>query len=96
MFYYRYEIIDNNIYRLCEKINTPLEGERVVSCDEDIDLQLFDVTVGFIHDGVMIRHTKKLKGTEVLACRLTEIDQRQSESELELDFRLSMLELGLV
>ena len=93
--YYRYEII-NGIYKLSEKSETPLEGENVVSCEEDIDMQLFDITVGWIQDGIMVRHTKKLKGTEVVARRLTEIDQRQAETELETDFRLSVLELGLI
>ncbi len=93
--YYRYEVVGDNIYRLCEKSKTPIEGDNVVTCDEDIDLQLFDVTVGHIHDGIMVRHTKKLKGTEVVARRLTEIDQRQAESELYIDFRLSIIELGL-
>ncbi len=92
--YYRYEIV-NGIYKLSEKSETLLEGENVVSCDEDIDLQLFDVTVGWIQDGVMLRHTKKIKSDEAVARRLSEIDQRQVEVELETDFRLSMLELGL-
>lgn len=94
--YYRYEIVGDNIYKLCEKSNTPLEGENVVTSDEDVDLQLFDVTVGYIHNGAMIRHTKKLKGNEVIARRLTEIGERQAESELDIDFRLSIIELGLV
>ena len=58
--YYIYEIVGDNIYKLCEKSTDLLDGERVVTCDEDIDLQLFDVTVGHIHEGVMVRHTKKL------------------------------------
>ena len=94
--YYRYEIVGDNIYKLSEKSVALLEGQRVVTCNEDIDLQLFDVTVGFIHEGTMIRHTKKIKGNEAVARGLTEIDQRQVESELETDLRLSMLELGLV
>ena len=93
--YYRYEIVGDNIYKLCEKSIPPLQGENVVTCDEDIDLQLFDVTVGFIHQGIMTRHTKKLKDTEVVARRFTEIGQRQAESELDIDFRLSIIELGL-
>lgn len=93
--YYRYEIVGDNIYKLSEKSNFSIQDERVITCEEDIDLQLYDVTVGVIHQGAMIRHTKKLKSTEALARRLTEIDQQQSESELETDFRLSMLELRL-
>lgn len=94
--YYRFQIVGDNIFKLSEKSETPLDGERVVTADEDIDLQLFDVTVGFIQQGIMIRHTKKLKGTEAVARRLTEIDQRQAESELDIDFRLSIIELGLI
>lgn len=78
--YYRYEIVGDNIYKLSEKSNTLLDGERVVTADEDIDLQLFDVTVGYIYNGVMVRHTKKLKSTEAISQVLNDIKQEINPS----------------
>ncbi len=97
MYYYRYEIVGDNVFKLNgEKSTEPLEGNNVVTCEEDIDLQLFDVTVGFIgENGEMLRHTKKLKTTEVVVQRLNEISQAQVEAEVDIDYRLSMIELGL-
>ncbi|MDF2844934.1 MAG: hypothetical protein K0R00_3360 [Herbinix sp.] len=92
MHYYRY----NDKYELIEKSELPLTGKNIVNSEEDIDIQLFRVIVGYINDEKeMLLNTKFVKGTEVISRRLIEIVQQQVELELETDFRLSMLELGL-
>ncbi len=98
MLYYRYEIVSDNIYKLTgEKSQEPLSGERVVFLDEDIDLQLFDVIVGYISsDGNMLRHTKKIKSVEAISRKMLEIIRQQVELEIEADYRLSLIELGLI
>lgn len=91
--YYRY----NEQYTIIEKSETPLEGINVVIYGEDLDFHLYDIIVGHIDEatGEMLKHTKILRSAEVIAQRLQEIDVRQAEAELETDYRLSLLELGL-
>ncbi|MDF2804582.1 MAG: hypothetical protein K0S61_4487 [Anaerocolumna sp.] len=73
------------------------EGDNVAYSTEDYDLNLYDVVIGFVSpQGEILNHTKKLKPAEVVEARILTIENRQAESELDTDFRLSMLELGLV
>lgn len=90
--YYRY---DEN-YVLIEKSSEPLEGDNTATYWEDIDLDLFKVTIGAIVDGVIVKVTKKVNNAEALSRRLKEIDEHQAEAEIDIDFRLSLLELGLI
>lgn len=90
--YYRH---DEN-YVLIEKSSAELAGDNIVTCDEDIDLDLFRVVIGFVNDNnVILRHTKFIKNAEDVSRRLTDIDLQQSNTVVDLDFRLSKLELGL-
>lgn len=93
MFYYRYD----DKYELIEKTTYAITGNNVVYSYEDIDIHLFRVIVGYIgEDGQMLRHTKLIRNAELVSRQLNEIQNRQVETELDIDFRLSMLELGLV
>ena len=93
MFYYRY----NDKYELIEKNTNTITGDNVVYSYEDIDIHLFRVIVGYIsEDGQMLRNTKFIRNAELVSRQLYEIQGKQMETELDIDFRLSMLELGLV
>ena len=92
MFYYRH---DAN-YVLVEKSTTPLEGDNVVTHLEDFNLELYTVTVGYILNGAAEKITKKVKDAEALDRKLKAIEERQTEAEIDIDFRLSIIELGLV
>lgn len=91
--YYRH---DERFY-IIEKSTGELQGDNVVTYWEDLNLNLYDVVVGFIDEATreMLRHTKILKPAEIVAEYVKEIKERQVNSELETDYRLCMLELGL-
>jgi hypothetical protein len=91
--YYRH----NEEYRLIEKSTEELQGDNVVTYWEDLNLNLYDVVVGFIQEDTreMLRHTKILKPAEMVADYVKGLEERQVNAELEIDYRLSMIELGL-
>lgn len=90
--YYRY----NSDYILVEKSIVQLEGDNVVTYWEDLDLDLYKVTVMYIsNNGEMLRHTKKMNGDEAMAKRFSTIEEQILKSDIEVDYRLSILELGL-
>lgn len=90
-----YYIHDNN-FEVITKQTTKPDVENYVTYDEDIDITLFRVIVGFIgEDKQMLRHTKIVKDTELLAQRFNEISDSQVELAVDTDYRLSLLELGL-
>jgi hypothetical protein len=60
--YYRH---DGN-YLLIEKSKTPLTGENVLTCDDDIDIDMFRVIVAFVEAGKILRYTKLAKSAEEL------------------------------
>lgn len=83
--------------QIISKHETEPDGERVAFSQEDFELSLYDVIIGYIHTtGEILKYHKKLKPAEVVEARILSIENRQAESELDTDFRLSMLELGLV
>jgi hypothetical protein len=91
--YYRH---DEN-YVLIEKSTEELQGENVLVCGEDLDLSLYDVIVGYENEAhVILRHTKKLRNVDAVVQRLGSMQEHQVEVEVEVDFRLCMIELGLV
>lgn len=93
MLYYRH---DGN-YLLIEKSSEPLEGDNVLYCEDDFDLDLYDVIVGFVqNDGRILRHTKRLRSVDAIERRYNELYEYVSSYNIELDFRLCLLELGLI
>lgn len=95
--YYRHD----GEYLIVQKSNEPLTGDNVLYCEEDFYLELYDVIVGYVgtdleKDNVILKHTKRIKSNEMLLRRLSSIEEQQAEYSLDLDFRLSMLELGLI
>lgn len=91
--YYRY---DERFY-IIEKSTEELQGDNIVTYWEDFDLNLYDVIVGFIQESTreMLRHTKVLKPVENIESYIKEIKKSQVEAEVEIDYRLCVLELGL-
>lgn len=107
--YYSY---NQNTWQLTDKFNTaPTDGTPVLQSDMDYDLDNFDVIIRNVKDGVildvnqpkpkpvpiLIQNLQDLrKANEAAVQRLAEIQQHQAEAELETDYRLSLVELGLV
>lgn len=89
--YYKH---DEN-YNVIAKSETPFEGEDSLICDEDFDLQLYDVVICSVYEGRIIWHIKKLRETDHLVGVIKSLEERQVNAELEIDYRLSMIELGL-
>lgn len=91
--YYRHD----SEYHLIEKSQEELQGDNVVKYWEDLNLNLYEVVVGFIQKDTkeMLRHTKILKPVEAIESYINGIKERQVNAELEIDYRLSMIELGL-
>ena len=93
MFYYKY---DPNSYMILSKYSEETKGENIASCDQDFDLLLCDVVIGFLsNDGEILRYTKKIKSVEIIESLLNDIKSKQIESEIDIDYRLSLIELGL-
>ena len=90
--YYKYD----SKYELIEKSETELTGDRVVIHSEDIDINLFRVIVGQINSNKeMLRYTKFIRSPELISRELDSIKTSQAEFTIDLDFRLSMIELGI-
>lgn len=87
MFYYRYEVTSNGIYKLTgEKSTKKLNGEKVVFCEEEIDTNLFDVTIGYINDdGMMLRYSFKIRDPEVIVQKIKELEATVSKLTAELN-----------
>lgn len=78
MFYYRY----NDEYYIIEKSDTKLEGDNIAQCEEDFDLNLYSVRIGYLGDGdVILKNTKKLRPAEQIETYMKEIRNRVSELE---------------
>ncbi len=90
-----YYIHDDNFEVITKQSSKP-DIENYVESGEDIDITLFRVIVGFIgEDKQMLRHTKIVKDTALLAQRFNEISDSQAELAVDTDYRLSLIELGL-
>lgn len=93
MFYYKY---DPNSYIILCKISEETNGENIASCDQDFDLLLCDVIIGYLsNEGKILRYTKKIRSVEVIESLLDNLKLNQIESEIDIDYRLSLIELGL-
>lgn len=92
--FYSYD--DNSVIQA--KSTEPFTVSDYACSDEDFDLELYDVTIGFIDEESkeILKNTKKLKGAEAVITYLQRQESRQAEVELDIDFRLSMIELGLI
>ena len=95
MFYYRYQQ-DSFRTILTEKSVEPLEGNNVLTSEEDFDLKLYDVFVEYIIEDKIVKSRKKMKPVEAVENYLHEIKKEQAEAETEIDYRLSLIELGLL
>ena len=93
--YYIYEEI-NGYTVITEQSDVPLMGDNIVTCDEVFELMLYDVFVEHIVDGALVKYRKKLKPVEAVENYLHEIKKEQAEAETEIDYRLSIIELGLI
>ncbi len=92
MFSYKY----NDEYIIIEKSAIPLVGDKVCFSDHDFDIQLYDVTVGLIDQNKYITlYTSHAKPSEVLAKNLIIMEINRAAAELDLDFRLSLIELNI-
>lgn len=66
--YYRH----NDNYAIIEKSEVPLEGDNVITFHGDLDIELYDVIVGFISpNGEMLYHTKLLRSVDNIVQRLS-------------------------
>ncbi len=95
MFCYRYEQ-DSMKTILIEKSVEPLDGDSVLTSEEDFDLKLYNVFVEYIIEDKIVKSKKKMKPVEAIEKYLHEIKAEQAEAETDIDFRLCLLELGLV
>jgi hypothetical protein len=91
-----YYLYDEESYEIISKQVEQPEVENYVTYWEDIDIVLYRVIVGVISDDKqMLRHTKFVRDTELLSQKFNSIDNAQAEVNVEVDYRLSLLELGL-
>jgi hypothetical protein len=89
--------IHDDSFDIISKQSSKPDIENYVESSEDIDITLFRVIVGFIgKDKQMLRHTKILKDVELIAQRFNEISDSQAELAVDTDYRLSLIELGLI
>jgi hypothetical protein len=73
--YYRH-----NNYYIIEKSKEELIGDNVLYAEEDFDLDMYDIIVGYVSDsGEILRHTKKLRSVDVMINRLMDLEQKYSE-----------------
>ena len=73
--YYRH-----NNYYIIEKSKDELTGDNVLHAEEDFDLDMYDIIVGYVSDnGEILRHTKKLRSVDVVINRLADLEQKYSE-----------------
>lgn len=74
--YYRH---DDNYY-IIEKSKDKLTGDNVLYTEEDFDLNMYDIIVGYVSDkGEILRHTKKLRSVDVMINRLLDLEEKYSE-----------------
>lgn len=74
--YYKH---DDNYY-IIEKSKDELKGDNVLHTEEDFDLDMYDVIVGYVSDkGEILRHTKKLRSVDVVLNRLLDLEEKYSE-----------------
>ncbi len=95
--YYRYD--DKSV--LIEKSSEPLAGDNVCLYDGDLDIELYKYIAGLLDEnGYMIYHTKYIRPAAELTQYINQlkssIEINQAETELNIDYRLSLIELGLV
>lgn len=76
MMYYKH---DDNYY-IIEKSKDELTGDNILYTEEDFDLDMYDIIVGYVSDkGEILRHTKKLRSVDVVINRLADLEQKYSE-----------------
>ena len=74
--YYRH---DDNYY-IIEKSKEELKGDNVLYTEEDFDLDMYDIIVGYVSEtGEILRHTKKLRSVDVVLNRLLDLEEKYSE-----------------
>jgi hypothetical protein len=74
--YYRHD----DYYYIIEKSKEELKGDNVLHTEEDFDLDMYDIIIGYISDkGEILRHTKKLRSVDVVLNRLADLEQKYSE-----------------
>lgn len=74
--YYRYD----DCYYIIEKSKEELKGDNVLHTEEDFDLDMYDIIVGYVSDkGEILRHTKKIRSVDVMINRLADLEQKYSE-----------------
>lgn len=84
-------VCDN--FEVANQIARITYGEDAIA----VDTTLYPVTLGDRYiDGIFYRGDEVILRNPTEAERITAIEEKQMESELDIDFRLSMLELGLV
>ena len=73
--YYRH-----NNYYIIKKSKDELTGDNVLYAEEDFDLDMYDIIVGYVSDkGEILRYTKKLLSVDVVINKLTDLEQKYSE-----------------
>lgn len=100
MFYYEYNPLT---YKITKEV-TSLEESNVSFCEEQFDLNSYDVTIGYLSDEKeILKYTKKIKGDYVLMNKLEELIKKlenekieKALSEIEIDERISILEMTLL
>lgn len=95
--YYRYN--DKSV--IVEKSETELNGANICTSGVDFNITAYEYVVGNINDaGEVIYYTRCQKPVNELAQYILELDNKlttmNAELEVDTDFRLSLLELGLV
>lgn len=83
-------VCDN--YEVANQIARSSYGENSIA----VDTTLYPVSIGDGYiDGVFYRDGKEIPRNLTEAERITVLENNQTESEIDIDFRLSLLELGL-
>ena len=78
MMYYRH----NEDYYITEKSESKLTGDNVAWCEEDFDLGLYGVRIGYLDNtNQILRYTKKLKPAEQVEKYMNEIRSQVAELE---------------
>ena len=74
--YYRH----NDNYYIIKKSKDELTGGNVLYTEEDFDLDMYDIIVGYVSEkGEILRHTKKLRSVDVVINKLADLEQKYSE-----------------
>lgn len=93
--YYRYD----ETYKITEKSETLLLGLNVCKSHIDFDLNLYTIVIGLLSENeavaTILYHTESIKPAEQLVRYIQEETTRSMLTDIDIDFRLSLIELGL-